>query len=322
VKAVRIYERGGPEVMVLEEMEVPAPGAGEVLIQVKAAGVNNADVGQRRGTYPNLVDLPATLGHEVAGIVMGHGADVNNLPEGTRVVALVDAGYAEYALADAQVVIPLPDEVSFAEATMIPIQGQTAYLLLTEAARLREGEAVLVHAAAGGVGTLAIQLARLLGAGMVIGTARTPEELAVVRQLGADVALDISAPDWVEQVRAATRGRGVDIVLESVGGPVGQQSLACMAPFGRMIVFGSLSGQMTGFAAQQLIRFCHIVMGYNTQLQPLEKQVEASHALLRYIASGELKVMLDPTAYRLDEAQEAHRAAETGRTAGKVVLAV
>lgn len=320
MKAVLIHERGGPEVMVLEEIGTPIPQAGEVLIRVAVAGVNNADVGQRRGNYPNLVDLPATLGHEVAGTVAGVGPDVHGLAEGTRVVALVDGGYAEYAVANAQTVIPLPDKVGFAEATMIPIQGQTAYLLLTEAARLREGETVLVHAAAGGVGTLAIQLAHLLEAGMVIGTARKPEELELVRQLGADVAIDISAPDWVEQVRAATGGRGVDVVLESVGGSVGQQSLASLAPFGRMIVFGSLSGQMTPFAAQQLIRLCHTVMGYNTQLQTPAKQMEASHALLRYIASGELKVIMDTTPYRLDEAGEAHRAMESGRTVGKVVL--
>ncbi len=192
MKAIRIHQRGGTEVMRLEETAVPSPGAGEVLIKVAVAGVNLSDLGQRRGDYPNLVPLPTTLGSEVAGIIVGRGADVTAPHEGERVVALAQGGYAEYALAPAAQVMTIPEGVSFAQATMVPIQGETAYLLLDKAAHLQHGARVLVHAAAGGVGSLAVQLARLLGAGMVIGTVRDAEKLGYISELGADIAVNTS----------------------------------------------------------------------------------------------------------------------------------
>ncbi len=140
MKAVRIHRRGAPEVMTLEDVEMPQPGAGEVLIKVAAAGVNQADVGQRNGPYPNLKDLPTTLGYEVAGTVAGTGPDVQGLQEGMRVASHVEGGYAEYALALAGETTPLPEGVSFEEAAAVPIQGQTAYLMLRYAARLAPGE--------------------------------------------------------------------------------------------------------------------------------------------------------------------------------------
>jgi NADPH2:quinone reductase len=319
MKAVRIYQRGTPDVMQVEDTDLPQPKAGEVLIQVAAAGVNFSDVGQRRGDYPNLVDLPATLGNEAAGVVVARGEGVSFPVEGTRVVALVGAGYAEYAVAAAQMCIPLPAGVSFEEATVIPIQGQTAYLLLEKAGRIHPGDRVLIHAAAGGVGSLAIQIAKRLGAGLVIGTDINPEKLAFVRALGADHALNTNDPTWMGQVMQATRGEGVDIVLEPIGGTIGQQSIMALAPFGRMIAFGSLKGEMTPMVTQMLIQKCLSVTGYNTVIQPLEDKLRASDALLRWIAAGELKVTLDHS-YPLVQAADAHRALEASQTRGKVVL--
>lgn len=319
MKAVRIYQRGTPDVMQVEDTDLPQPKAGEVLIQVAAAGVNFSDVGQRRGDYPNLVDLPATLGNEAAGVVVARGEGVSFPVEGTRVVALVGAGYAEYAVAAAQMCIPLPAGVSFEEATVIPIQGQTAYLLLEKAGRIRPGDRVLIHAAAGGVGSLAVQIAKRLGAGLVIGTDINPEKLAFVRALGADHALNTNDPTWMGQVMQATRGEGVDIVLEPIGGTIGQQSIMALAPFGRMIAFGSLKGEMTPMVTQMLIQKCLSVTGYNTVIQPLEDKLRASDALLRWIAAGELKVTLDHS-YPLVQAADAHRALEASQTRGKVVL--
>ena len=166
MKAIRVHQRGGLDAMHIEEIAHPTPEKRQVLIGVAAAGVNFADLGQRDGSYPNLAPLPLTLGFEVAGIVAEVGAEVSTISKGTRVVSLVDRGYAEYALADEANVIPLPDEVSFAAAVAIPVQGQTAYLALEKAARLQQGERVLIHSAAGGVGTLATQLAKLMGASM------------------------------------------------------------------------------------------------------------------------------------------------------------
>lgn len=238
-----------------------------------------------------------------------------------RVVTHVEGGYAEYAIANAPEIAPLPPNVPFEQAVAIPVQGMTAYLLLDPAGRLKAGESVLVHAAAGGVGTLAVQIAKLLGAGTVIGTARTPAKLDLIRELGADVALNSTSPDWPAQAMAATGGRGVDVILDAVGGPVGQQSLGVLARFGRLLVYGGLSGQPTMFAAQQLMRNCASVTGFNTPSQRPEDLARAGQALVGYLAAGKLRVIVDRT-YPLAAAAEAHRALEAGHTTGKVVLTV
>ncbi len=321
MKAVRIHERGDTSVMQVEEIATPVPQSGEVLVKVAAAGVNYADAGQRSGNYPNVLPLPLTLGFEVAGTVVSHGLNVSAPAEGTRVVALVEGGYAEYALAKAELVVTLPENVSFEQATVIPVQGQTAYLALTRGAHLSQGETVLVHAAAGGVGSLAVQVAKILGAGTVIGTTTSDSKLAVIRELGADVAINSTSENWIEQVMQATRGQGVDIVLDAIGGSVGQQSIACLDFFGRLISYGSLKGEVTPFVAQMLIQKCLSVSGYNTNVQPLEAQLHASRALLDFISEGRLRVMLNHT-FPLTEAHVAHQALEAGQTTGKVVLTI
>ncbi len=319
MKAVRIHQRGGPEVLELDDVSRPQPGRDEVLIRVAAAGVNQADIGQRNGHYPNLVALPAILGYEVAGTVVGRGADVANMPEGMRVAAHVEGGYAEYAVAKAGETTEVPAAVDFIQAAGVPIQGQTAYLLLADAARLQPGESVLVHAAAGGVGLLVVQLARLMGAGRVIGTGRTEDELRFIRELGADAALDLRTPSWVGQVQQMTQGRGVDVVLDAVDGDLLQQSLAGLAPFGRLVVFGSLSGQMSPLAAQQLIRGCHAVLGFNTPLYPLERKAQANQVVLEHLAAGWLRRAV--RTFPLAEVAQAHTTVEAG-SAGKIVLIV
>ena len=321
MKAIRVHQRGGLDAMNIEEVMRPTPGNGQVLIKVAAAGVNFADIGQRDGNYQNLAPLPLTLGFEAAGVIEEVGADVSTVSKGTRVVSLVDGGYAEYAVADAALVIPLPDEVSFAAAVAVPVQGQTAYLALEKAARLQQGERVLIHSAAGGVGTLAIQLAKLMGANMVIGTTTSADKEAFIRAQGADAVVRTHEKNWVEQVMQATQGQGVDIVLETVGGEIGQQSLGCLAPNGRMVVYGTLTGTVTPVVTQMLIPKCLSIIGYNTNIQSLADQMRASHALLRYIASGQIHVTVDDT-FPLTEAAVAHKAISEHKTRGKVVLTV
>lgn len=321
MKAIRIHQRGDASVMILEDIATPIPQRGEVLIKVVAAGVNYADIGQRNGHYPNLKPLPLTLGFEVAGSVISQGPDVITPAVGTRVVALVEGGYAEYAIARAEVVVPLPENVSFEQATVVPVQGQTAYLALTRAAHFKAGEVILVHAAAGGVGSLAVQLAKAMGAGMVIGTTTKNEKKQAIHALGADIAISTLESNWIEQVMQATQGRGVDIVLDAIGGSVGQQSIACLASFGRLVSYGSLQGEPTPLVTQMLIQKCLSVAGYNTNIQPLEDQLEASLALLRFIANGQVRIILDHT-FPLAEAAAAHRAIEARQTKGKVVLTI
>ncbi len=321
MKAIRVHQRGGLDAMNIEEVTRPTPGTGQVLIKVAAAGVNFADIGQRNGNYQNLAPLPLTLGFEAAGVIEEVGADVSTVSKGTRVVSLVDGGYAEYAVADAAVVVPLPDEVSFAAAVAVPVQGQTAYLALEKAARLQHGERVLIHSAAGGVGTLATQLAKLMGASMVIGTTTNESKEAFIRAQGADAVVRTNEKNWVEQVMQATQGQGVDIVLETIGGEIGQQSLGCLTPNGRMVVYGTLTGAVTPVITQMLIPKCLSIVGYNTNIQSLADQMRASHALLRYIASGQIHVTVDDS-FPLTEAAAAHKAISEHKTRGKVVLTI
>src|SRR5947209_15289662 len=187
MKAIRINEIGGPEVMLLEEIETPTPQEGEVLIKVAAAGVTQVDLAQRQGTYLTRTRTPMTLGLEVAGTVVALGPGVSTPAEGTRVVSYVEGGYAEYAIARATMVIPIPSNLDFVHAATFPVQGIMAYQLLRESARLQAGESVLVYAAAGGDGTLAFRLAKLLGAGTAMLAAGTKNKLDLVRRLGTDV---------------------------------------------------------------------------------------------------------------------------------------
>jgi NADPH:quinone reductase len=323
MKAIRIHETGGPDVMQLEEIEIPTPKAGEVLIKVAAAGVNYADLAQRAGAYLTRTRTPMTPGSEIAGTVAALGAGVNSVAEGTRVAAFCVGGYAEYAISQATMVIPIPPALDFIHAAAFPLQGITAYQLLHESAHIQPGESVLVHAAAGGVGTLAVQLAKLMGAGTVIGTASNAEKLDLVRRLGADAAINYTEQDWVEQVKNATGGRGTDIVLEMVGGTISEQSLQCLAPFGRMVVYGAASGQITQFSGIQLMYKNQTIIGYwlASQTSRPDRIAQAIMNVMQYLSNGKLEIIVGQT-FPLEQAAEAHRAIAERRTTGMVVLLV
>jgi len=263
MKAVNVEEFGEPEVLIYGEAERPAPGEGEVLIEVKSAGINYADTMRRRNQYVERQTLPFTPGSEVAGVISELVANVEGLSVGDRVVTLLwTGGYAEYAVAPAASVIPLPEGLGFDEAAAIPLQGLTAYHCIKTSGALQPGESVLVHAAAGGVGTLAIQMAKLLGAGTVIATASSSEKLDLAKSLGADVLIDYTKDGWVEKVREATGGKGADVILEMVGGDFLTQNLKCLAIFGRMVVFGAASGERGTIVPVDLMKRCHAVVGF------------------------------------------------------------
>src|SRR6266702_1344819 len=299
MKAMRINETGGPEVMHLEEIETPVPGEGEVLIKVAAAGGNYADLAQRQGAYLTRTRTPITLGAEVAGTIASLGPGVSTPAEGSSVVAFVNGGYAEYAVAQATTVIPIPPGLDFTQAAAFPVQGLTAYQLLRESAHIQPGESVLVHAAAGGVGTLAIQLAKLMGAGIVVGTASNDRKLDLIRQLGADAAINYTEDNWVEQVKNATRGQGTDIILEMVGGEIAE------------------------FSGIQLMYKNQAIIGYwlTSQLQRADRIAMAAMELMQFLASGKLQIIVGQT-FPLAEAAQAHQAVAERRTMGKVVLLV
>src|SRR5919202_674622 len=292
MKAIRVDEFGDSGVLKLIESERPSPGEGEVLIEVRAVGVNYADTMRRRNQYVVETTLPFVPGSEVSGIVAEIGPGVEDVGAGDRLVTLLGTGgYAEYAVVPARNLIPIPDGMDFDEAAAVPLQGLTAYHVLKTSGMLEEGESVLVHAAAGGVGTYAVQMAKLMGAGSIIATASTQEKLDLAKELGADVLINYTEEDWPEKVREATGGDGADVILEMVGGDLIQKNLECLAAFGRMVVYGSASGERGSLIPADLMLKNQVVAGfYLPQLMGGRPElVEPSlEKILDWLASGEL----------------------------------
>ena len=328
MKAIRIHETGSPEVLRLEEVDPPTAGEGQVLIRVAVAGVNYTDVMARQGVYvtrESTLALPAVLGTEVAGVVATVGPGVGAELVGRRVIAFVSGGYAEYAVAPLALVTELPAAVDLDQGPAFLVQGVTAWQVLQRSGRLEPGQSVLVHSAAGGVGTLAVQLAKVFGASTVIATAGTAAKRRIAQELGADAVVDYRSERWPQEVLAATGGRGVDVVLDAVGGDVGEQSLTCLAPFGRLVTYGVSSQRLASFAGSQLMRGNHSVVGYwltsrlalDDDEGPVAKGVVG--ALLSLAAAGRLRAVVSEV-FPLERAAEAHRALSDRRTVGKVVL--
>ena len=323
MKAIVAEEPGEPGVLRYVDAERPSPGEGRVLIEVKAAGVNYADTLRRIDQYITHQEFPFTPGFEVAGVVAEVGPGVDNVSEGDRVVTtLLDTGgYAEYAVAPAAFLVPIPNGLGFDEAAAILLQGLTAYHVIKTSGALKPGESVLVHAAAGGVGTLALQMAKLLGAGRVIATASSQEKLDLARALGADVTIDYTEEDWPERVNEATDGEGADVILEMVGGDFPEKNLRCLATFGRMVVYGISSRDRGHLVPADLMDRCHSVVGF--WLVPITQRpdllVPSLEETLGWIASGDLKLTIGAK-YPLENAAEAHADLESRKTTGKLIL--
>ncbi len=324
-------ETGGPEVLRPRELVMPSPGPGEVLIRVQAAGVNFGETMQRAGTYPLPLSLPVTPGSEVAGTIEAVGPGAGAFAVGHRVAALLvtpegawaPGGYASHAVAPVARTFALPDEVEPADAVAVFGQGLTAWFMLSDAAPVQGGRSVLIHAAAGGVGSLVVQLARTLGAGRVLGAVGSPGKQDQVLSLGADAVIDSRDPDWPSAVRAATGGRGVDVILDPIGGEDSRRGLQCLAPGGRLLAFGFLSGAPPAIGPESwggLIFQNQSVGGFANMayLADADRTRAAVSKLLDLVASGDLVV--GRTEFPLDEAAVAHRAMEARQTTGKVVL--
>lgn len=317
MKAIRVNELGGAEKLSLEEIEKPVPAADEVLIKVSAAGINYADTMMRAGNYLTKPDLPFTLGYEAAGTIEELGEAVEGLEKGQRVLAVTTSGgYAEYATAKAKTVMPIPDELGDSEATALLVQGLTALGLLDET---KSGETILVHAAAGGVGTLLVQLAKMKGL-KVIGTASSEEKLQLVANLGADAAINYSEEDWTDEVLTATGGKGVDWIIEMVGGEIVAKNLKVLAKHGTMWIYGSASGEDFKVSVLSLMAKNHTIRGYWLMNESIENRIRYTKELLQHIGAGRLKVQV--TEFPLEQAREAHEAIENRKTTGKVVLTI
>lgn len=315
MKAIRVHELGGADKLTLEEIEKPTPKADEVLIKVGAAGINYADTMMRAGNYLTKPDLPFIPGYEVAGTIDGIGESVTTLKVGQRVLATTNSGgYAEYATAKAVTVIPIPDELGFGEATALLVQGLTALALLNPT---QSGETILVHAAAGGVGTLLVQLAKYKGL-KVIGTASSEQKLQLVANLGADFAINYSEQDWTDEVLKATEGKGANWIIEMVGGSIVGKNLKVLAKNGTMWVYGSASNEDFKVSVLSLMAKNHTIRGYWLMNESVQNRIEYTKELLGHLGAGRLKIQV--TEFPLNQAKEAHEAIENRKTTGKVVL--
>lgn len=321
MKTIEVAQFGGPETLQMTEKPTPEPGAGQILIEVKAAGINFADMIAREGHYPPVPSAPFVPGFEAAGIVAKVGDGVTGWKPGDRVVSMVHNGYAEYALADAALAAPVPDTLGYPEATALLIQGLTAYMLLTVAVSDIKGKSVLISAAAGGVGSLAVQIAKLLGAGTVIGLASTDEKRAKVKELGADFALDYTQPDWAEQVKAVSEGKGADVFLDASGDNE-NGGLKPLTKGGHWVVYGAQSASEAGLSGAALLGMIfggQTLRGYSLYEAGPEVLASALKQLIAWTNEGRLTIIADDK-FALADAAEAHRAIESRRTTGKVVL--
>jgi NADPH2:quinone reductase len=313
MRAIEMTEFGGPEVLQLVERPVPEPADGEVLIRVTRAGLNFADTHTRTNDYIAKATLPLIPGAEVAGV---------RESDGVRVVALVGSGgYAEYATAPRDRTFPIPDGLDDDTALALLMQGLTAWHLYRTCAHLAVGESVVVHSAAGGTGSLAVQLAKPLGAGRVIATASTEDKRALAMELGADVAVSGSAEGLKERLIEANGGREVDVVLEMAGGEVFEQSLKALAPFGRLVLYGISSRDQNEVRTGTLLRHSRAVIGFWLMhcLGRPEMVDAALGDLFERAARGELRVVVGHT-YPLGEAAQAQIDLQERRTTGKLLL--
>jgi NADPH2:quinone reductase len=314
VRAIRIREWGGPEVLeYVEDAPMPEPGPHEHLVRVSRSGVNYADTHASDNSYLAPYELPLIPGGEVAG----------ETEDGRRVAGLMaSGGYAEYAAVAKAAAFPIPSGVSDGQALALLIQGLTAWHLYRTSAHLREGETAVVHAAAGGVGSLAVQLGKAFGA-RVIATASTEEKRALALELGADAAVDVTREDLTDALIEANDGRRVDVVLEMAGGRVFEASLQALAPFGRLVTYGMASREAPKRVDPgALMRHSSAVIGFwlaHCFTKPQEMLAEPLQELFDRVAAGTLKVVEGPV-YPLSEARRAHEDLKARRTTGKLVL--
>ncbi|WP_433367276.1 quinone oxidoreductase family protein [Actinoplanes sp. CA-142083] len=321
MRRVRYHEYGGPEVLTVEETEPPEPGPGQVSLRAEAIGANYVDTKIRANAGSIFYrPLPGSPTGDVVGIVEAVGPGVDPGQVGHRVTALVDPdAYADFVLADAAWLAPVPDGLGPGPASLLTVAGPVALRVL-RAGNLAPGETVLIHSGAGNIGALAIQLAKLLGAGPVIATASTAEKRKHALDLGADVAVDYTADDWAERVRAAAPG-GVDLVLDAVGGAVLSEGIDLLAPMGRAVVYGAASGDLVEVPIRSLFGL-RTVTGFSLlawrAARPSEARAEMAE-VAGYLADGTLRADVR-AALPLTEAAEAHRLLEDRATIGRVLL--
>ena len=323
MKAVRIHEFGDVDVLRWEDTPEPKLSPEQVLIKVDSAGVNYADLMQRRGGYPGPypgADLPSTLGLEAAGSVVEVGANVTGITVGQRVMAMGPVSQAEYVAVNNNFVFPYPETLDPVQAGGTPIVFLTCYHLLKSRGEMQPGDTVLIQAGASGVGTVAIQLAKAWGA-RVIATASTQEKLDLTKSLGADININYTTNDFEVEVQEHTGGQGVELVLECVGGEVLEKSLRCVAPFGRLITYGNASGTPVSLPVADIFPTNRTVVGFSMGRSPRERldHKAAMAELFPMISDGRVRLVVDQV-LPMSRVAEAHRHLANRGTKGKVIL--
>jgi NADPH2:quinone reductase len=322
MKAIQVNELGGPEQMQLQDVPDPTPAANEALIEIKVSGVNFIDVYFRKGLYK--APLPMIPGSEASGIVRAVGGEVNNVKPGDRVAyAMARGSYAELQAVPANLLVKLPDHVTFEQAAAAMLQGMTAHYLTHATFPVQAGQTVLVHAAAGGAGALIVQMAKMLGA-RVFGTAGSPEKLDIARAAGCDEVINYRTQDFEAEVKRLTDGTGVHAIYDSVGESTFLKGLNVIRPRGMMVLFGQSSGPVAPIDPNILnpkgsLFLTRPSLGhYTATTEELDRR---AGDVLNWIAAGKLHLRIDHT-YPLADAAQAHRDLESRKTAGKLLLAV
>jgi NADPH2:quinone reductase len=329
MKAIVFEEFGTRDVLRFRDMPEPTPQSKELLIEVERSSVNFVDIRERQGTYnrPEThvggIELPHISGLQAVGKVVEAGSREDEGWVGKKVVAYTPKGgsYAGKVVAGTDLCVEIPQSADADLFAALPNQGLTAYLLLTASTQIQPGESVLVQGASGGVGSLAVQIAKILGAGKVLGTASTSEKLDFIRSLGADDAIDYTREDWTKQVLENTGGRGVDVLLESIGGDIFEQNFDCLAPFGRYIIFGSTRGPGQPFAPRRLMQKSQTMTGL--YLPVFLARPDLIHAGMQFLVKATLEQRLRPSIARvlpLSQTAEAHRLLEDREVQGTILL--
>ena len=323
MRALRIERHGGPEVMQLVELPVPEPGPGEVRVKMEASGLNYSDIMMREGRYLRETPVPIVLGHEICGVIEKLGTGVERWRVGQRVISLTaqGGGLAERVVVPAVNPVPIPQGLTPPEGAALLVQGLTAVQMLDDAAKVKPGETVLVHAAAGGVGTVAVQIARARGA-RVLGTSSSEEKCRLISELGA-TPINYAQGDWVREVLELTGGKGADVILECVGGEVLERSYKeALADFGRLVVYGVASGKAVQVDNYQILASNKSLIGF--WLGPhfakhMDRVTAAREKLVQMIGRGDLRLIVGKT-FRLEDAAGAFAHMQSRKSVGKVVV--
>lgn len=320
MKAIRIDQTGGPEVLQLQDVATPQPGPGEVLVKIEAAGVNFIDIYHRTGAYPR--DLPFTPGLEAAGIVETLGSGVTGFKPGDRVAYSFHLGaYAQYSPVPVEKLVPVPADVELGQAAAVILQGITAHYLTHSTFPLQSEHTCLIHAAAGGTGQLVVQMAKMRGA-TVIGTTSTREKANLVREAGADQVILYTEQDFEAETMRLTDGRGVDVVYDSVGAATFDKGLKVLRPRGMMVLFGQASGKVPPIDLQTLNARGSLFVTRPSIVHHIadrEELLQRAGDVLNWLAAGTLSVRID-SELPLASAEEAHRLLASRKSAGKILL--